>query len=206
MMDRITLSRIRRFGGAVRRARVLAVLLGATVLLSVLGCQDAEEVEVGAPTGALTQDAASPSPPASASPATASATPTSTATPTPGQSLLEGTPVDPVQDTPTPAPAYTPTAAATPLSTETPSPGQQTFYWNGVLIPLPPGVIIGPPPVSDPPAPGGPSWSILRGASYVRFNKVEILEVNIAPEDQADFQPTLDALYQALGVTPSAGD
>ncbi len=98
-----------------------------------------------------------------------------------------------VKNPPTPAP-------------KTPVPTPEPFYINGVLIPVPRGGwVMGAPSIDGLTYPG--TTAINRQPSYVIFNEVAILTSYVAPEDQADFQPTLDALQQAFknpppGATP----
>ncbi len=78
---------------------------------------------------------------------------------------------------------------------------QPPIMVDGVEIPVPRGAILSGPVIADPPlwGPGGPTRGIHRGNSFVLFNSQGILQAEIAPEDQANFQPTLDALQRLAG-------
>jgi hypothetical protein len=40
----------------------------------------------------------------------------------------------------------------------------------------------------------GPTQGIHRGSTYILFNNKGIIQAKVAPEDEADFQPTMNAL------------
>ena len=74
---------------------------------------------------------------------------------------------------------------------------------NGVWLPVPPGASRGGPPICDPPcSPGaeGPTLGVARGRSEILWNNNGVEYEEIAPEDEADFQPFLDGLKKALNV------
>ncbi len=72
---------------------------------------------------------------------------------------------------------------------------------NGVWLPLPPGAARGGPPTGDNWGPEGPTLGASRGRSEILWNKEGVIYEQIAPEDQADFQPFLDGLKKALSIT-----
>ena len=106
--------------------------------------------------------------------------------PTPPPDLTPAPPPPGVQDT-LPSPHFIP---------GTPPP----LDINGVMVSIPSGaeyITFGPPLGGDF-GPGGPTLGIARGKSVIWWNSDAVMRVEIAPEDQADFQPFLDTLKDAL--------
>ena len=73
---------------------------------------------------------------------------------------------------------------------------------NGFWLPLPPGAasMIAGPPLGADWGPEGPTQGTSRGKSVIWWNNKGLMRVEIAPEDEADFQPFLDGLKKALNV------
>lgn len=65
---------------------------------------------------------------------------------------------------------------------------------GGVLVPLPPGAWTTIAPDQSAPGPAGLTGGIHRGNSVIWFDNAGTPKAQIAPEDQSDFQATLDAL------------
>ena len=122
-----------------------------------------------------------------------------------GLRLAEGEPPpprNPPLSTPVPtAPVIVPFPAQTPLG-EPSSPVQpSSIVINGQEVPLPPGATTGKiiadcvPPAVAPPGRCSPFLDIIqRGDSFISFDELGIIAERIAPEDEADFQPVVDAL------------